>query len=191
MGDNRDHSNDSRSFGPAHRRHRGRACPIGLQIWGLSNRSRAGRRAFPWFRRNGAGQPSDWSSGLVIILLLLLYIFRALVPPILLAFVLAYVLKPLADWVEKKLQVRRTLAVILVYRVLAILSIVPVTWCPTSWSASRASTWTCKADGRPRRLSLPALVILDYHFSLGEPSRRGRHRPEPAPALPPRPLAWS
>lgn len=108
--------------------------------------------------------------GLVIILLLLLYIFRALVPPILLAFVLAYVLKPLADWVEKQLQVRRTLAVILVYIVvLAILSIVPVTVVPyVVERITRLNVDVQKlTDDLVGFLSQP-FVILDYHFSLGE-----------------------
>jgi HAD superfamily hydrolase (TIGR01549 family) len=69
--------------------------------------------------------------GLIIILILLLYVFRALLPPLLLAIVLAYILKPLVDWVEKRLQVPRTLAVILVYLVvLAVLVTVPVTVVP-------------------------------------------------------------
>lgn len=108
--------------------------------------------------------------GLVIILLLLLYVFRALVPPILLAFVLAYILKPLADWVEKQLQVRRTLAVILVYIVvLAILSIVPVTVVPYVLERiARLNVDVQKlTDDLVGFLSQP-FVILDYRFSLGD-----------------------
>lgn len=108
--------------------------------------------------------------GLVIILLLLLYVFRALVPPILLAIVLAYILKPLADRVEKQLQVRRTLAVILVYIVvLAILSIVPVTVVP--YVVERIARLNLDVqkltDDLVGFLSQP-FVILEYRFSLGD-----------------------
>ena len=121
---------------------------------------------------------TDWSRttkrlvivGLVIILLLLLYVFRALVPPILLAFVLAYILKPLADWVEKQLQVRRTLAVILVYVVvLAILSIVPVTVVP--YAVERIARLNVDVQKLTNDLvgflSQP-FFILGYRFNLGD-----------------------
>ena len=53
--------------------------------------------------------------GLVIVLLLVFYVFRALLPPIAIALVLAYILKPLADFVERRGKLPRTLAVILVF----------------------------------------------------------------------------
>ncbi|MGD8735987.1 MAG: hypothetical protein PVJ85_04450 [Anaerolineae bacterium] len=40
--------------------------------------------------------------GLIIVLLLTLYIFRTLLPPVILAFVLAYILKPLADSIQRR-----------------------------------------------------------------------------------------
>ncbi|RPI58066.1 MAG: AI-2E family transporter, partial [Chloroflexi bacterium] len=108
--------------------------------------------------------------GLVIILLLLLYVFRALLPPILLAFVLAYILKPLADWVEKRLKMRRTLAVILVYVVvLAILSIVPVTVVP--YVLDRIARLNLDVqqltDDLVGFLSQP-FMLFGYRFSLGD-----------------------
>lgn len=108
--------------------------------------------------------------GLVIILLLLLYVFRALVPPILFAFVLAYILKPLADWLEKQFQMRRTLAVILVYVVvLAVLSIVPVTVVP--YLVERVTRLNVDVqkltDDLVGFLSQP-FELFDYRFSLGD-----------------------
>jgi HAD superfamily hydrolase (TIGR01509 family) len=108
--------------------------------------------------------------GLVIILLLFLYVFRTLLPPILLAFVLAYILKPLADWVEKRLQVRRTLAVVLVYVVvLAILSIVPVTVVP--YAVDRITRLNLDVqkltDDLVGFLSQP-FMLFGYLFSLGD-----------------------
>jgi predicted PurR-regulated permease PerM/phosphoglycolate phosphatase-like HAD superfamily hydrolase len=69
--------------------------------------------------------------GLVIIFLLVLYLFRALLPPIAIAVVLAYLLKPLADFVERRTRLPRTPAVILVFVVMLLLiSTIPVTVVP-------------------------------------------------------------
>jgi HAD superfamily hydrolase (TIGR01549 family) len=69
--------------------------------------------------------------GLIIIFLLALYLFRALLPPVILAFVLAYLLKPLADWFERRTEVPRTLAVVVVYLALfVVVIIIPVTVVP-------------------------------------------------------------
>ena len=108
--------------------------------------------------------------GLVIILLLLLYVFRTLLPPILLALVLAYILKPLADWVEKQFQVRRTLAVLLVYFVvLALLSIVPVTVVP--YLLDRLARLNVDVqqltDDLVGFLSQP-FMLFGYRFNLGD-----------------------
>ena len=56
--------------------------------------------------------------GLIILLLLVLYVFRALLPPIAIAVVLAYILKPFADLVERRARLPRTLAVLLIVLVL-------------------------------------------------------------------------
>jgi HAD superfamily hydrolase (TIGR01509 family) len=69
--------------------------------------------------------------GLVIVLLLVLYVFRALLPPVAIALVLAYILKPLADLVERRTKLPRTLSVIIVFVVLLlIISLVPATALP-------------------------------------------------------------
>ncbi len=106
--------------------------------------------------------------GLIIVLLLLLYVFRSILPPILLAFVLAYLLKPLADWAEKRLQVRRVVAVVLVYIVvLAILSLVPVTVVP--YAVDRITRLNLDVqtltDDLIGFLSQP-FMLFGYRFSL-------------------------
>ncbi|NIV37933.1 MAG: AI-2E family transporter, partial [Anaerolineae bacterium] len=58
--------------------------------------------------------------GLVIILLLIFYVFRGLLPPVAIALVLAYLLKPIADIAEKRTKLPRTLAVILIFLVILI-----------------------------------------------------------------------
>ena len=69
--------------------------------------------------------------GLVIILLLVFYVFRGLLPPVAIALVLAYLLKPIADVAEKRSKLPRTLAVILIFLVILIaLSTILVTIVP-------------------------------------------------------------
>jgi predicted PurR-regulated permease PerM/phosphoglycolate phosphatase-like HAD superfamily hydrolase len=69
--------------------------------------------------------------GLIVVVLLTLYLFRAIIPPVALAFVLSYLLKPVVDYLEHRLRLPRTLAVLLVFLVLilAILAI-PATVVP-------------------------------------------------------------
>jgi HAD superfamily hydrolase (TIGR01509 family) len=69
--------------------------------------------------------------GLLILLLVALYLLRALIPPVGLAIVLAYLLKPLADRLERRTKWPRTAAVMLVFFVLlVVLSIIPVVVVP-------------------------------------------------------------
>jgi predicted PurR-regulated permease PerM/phosphoglycolate phosphatase-like HAD superfamily hydrolase len=69
--------------------------------------------------------------GLVIILLLILFLLRALLPPIAIAGVLAYLLKPIVDFLERRTGLPRLLAVILVFIVLLlIIAIIPATGVP-------------------------------------------------------------
>ncbi len=76
--------------------------------------------------------------GLVVILLLLLYLFRDIVPPIAIALVLAYILKPFADTLERRARLPRTLSVFLVFLVLVvIISTIPVTVVP--WAVDRVT----------------------------------------------------
>jgi HAD superfamily hydrolase (TIGR01549 family) len=82
---------------------------------------------------------SEWSEttkrfvvvGLVIVLLLVLYFFRSLLPPIAVAAVLAYLLKPVADFLERRTRMSRVLAVILVFiALLLVISTIPATVVP-------------------------------------------------------------
>lgn len=69
--------------------------------------------------------------GLVIVSILLLYVFRAVVPALLIAGVVAYILKPIADWVERRTRLRRMPSVLLVFLVLLVLlSLIPATILP-------------------------------------------------------------
>jgi HAD superfamily hydrolase (TIGR01549 family) len=82
---------------------------------------------------------SEWSRttkrmvvvGLVIVLLLVLYQFRSLLPLIAIAAMLAYLLKPVADSLERGAKLPRLLAVILVFlALLMIISTIPATAVP-------------------------------------------------------------
>jgi predicted PurR-regulated permease PerM/phosphoglycolate phosphatase-like HAD superfamily hydrolase len=69
--------------------------------------------------------------GLIIVLLLALYLFRAILPPVAIALVLAYLLKPLVDYVDRQTRLSRTAAVFLVFLVLLLVfSVIPVTIVP-------------------------------------------------------------
>lgn len=108
--------------------------------------------------------------GLIIILLLALYLFRALLPPVILAFVLAYLLKPVADFVERRLDVRRTLAVVIVYLLLLVtIVVIPVTVVPVA--VDRISRLNVNlqqlADQLVDFLSQP-FVLFGYTLSLGD-----------------------
>lgn len=106
--------------------------------------------------------------GLVIILLLVLYVFRGLLPPVAIALVLAYILKPVADFVERRINLPRTLSVILVYlALLLIIVVIPVTVVP--YAVDRIARLNLDlqklADDLVTFLSQP-LDILGYAFNL-------------------------
>jgi predicted PurR-regulated permease PerM/phosphoglycolate phosphatase-like HAD superfamily hydrolase len=106
--------------------------------------------------------------GLIIIFLLALYFFRALLPPVILAFILAYLLKPIADFVERRLDVPRTLAVVLVYLLLLVtVVVIPVTVVPAA--VDRISRLNVNlqqlADQLIEFLSQP-FVLFGYTLSL-------------------------
>jgi len=108
--------------------------------------------------------------GLLIIVLLLLYVFRGLLPAVIIAIVLAYILKPFVDAVERRTKLSRTWAVILVFLVLLIfISLIPVTVVP--WVVERVNWLTNNAQQLVDQLvtffSQP-FYILDYEFSLAE-----------------------
>lgn len=106
--------------------------------------------------------------GLVIILLLFLYVFRALLPPVAIALVLAYLLKPLADQVERRTKLPRALATILVFLALLLLiSIIPV------WVVPFAVDWITRLNLDIQQLGDDLIVflsqpvfILGFSFSL-------------------------
>jgi predicted PurR-regulated permease PerM len=70
--------------------------------------------------------PWSTSTKLTIFLLLLglgiflLYRFRAVIIPLILAVILAFILLPLANWIERCLRIRRGLAILLAYLVLLV-----------------------------------------------------------------------
>jgi predicted PurR-regulated permease PerM/phosphoglycolate phosphatase-like HAD superfamily hydrolase len=106
--------------------------------------------------------------GLVIVFLLVLYVFRDLLPPIAIAVVLAYLLKPIVDFVQRRIKLPRTLDVILVFLVLLLLfSIIPVTVVPYSVDQIRRLNVNLQelTDSLISFLSQP-IYILDRPFSL-------------------------
>ncbi len=107
-------------------------------------------------------------AGLVIILLLIFYVFRALLPPIAIALVLAYILKPFADLIERRARLPRTLSVILVFLVLLLfISLIPVAVVP--YAVDRITRLNLDVqkltDDLIAFLSQP-IFILSYSFSL-------------------------
>lgn len=108
--------------------------------------------------------------GLIIVALLVLYLFRALLPPVGIAIVLAYLLKPVADVIQRRTRLPRTLAVLLVYLVgLLLLSIIPVTVVPyaVDWVGWLSENLQQLADQLVGFLSQP-IVIFEYTLSLGD-----------------------
>jgi predicted PurR-regulated permease PerM/phosphoglycolate phosphatase-like HAD superfamily hydrolase len=106
--------------------------------------------------------------GLIIALLLAAYLFRALLPPVAIAMVLAYVLKPLVDLLERRAGLPRLLAVILVFLALLVLIVtIPVTSVP--YVVDRVARINLDlqrlSDDLVAFLSQP-IVILDVAFSL-------------------------
>lgn len=82
---------------------------------------------------------SPWSTStkLTIVLLLLglgiflLYRFRAVITPLVLAIILAYILLPIANWIERRLRVRRALAILLAFLILIVcLTAIPLLLIP-------------------------------------------------------------
>ncbi len=107
-------------------------------------------------------------AGLVIILLLIFYVFRALLPPIAIALVLAYILKPFADLIERRARLPRTLSVILVFLVLLLfISLIPVAVVP--YAVDRITRLNLDVqkltDDLIAFLSQP-IFILSYSFCL-------------------------
>jgi predicted PurR-regulated permease PerM/phosphoglycolate phosphatase-like HAD superfamily hydrolase len=106
--------------------------------------------------------------GLVILLLLGLFLFRALLPPIAIAAVLAFLLKPVVDGLERRARLPRLLAVILVFLVLIVLlSTIPVTVVP--YVVDRVGRLTRQSQELFDRLVIflsQPIWILDFEFYL-------------------------
>jgi predicted PurR-regulated permease PerM/phosphoglycolate phosphatase-like HAD superfamily hydrolase len=108
--------------------------------------------------------------GLIILLLLTLYVFHALLAPLILAVVLAYLLKPLADLIERRAKLPRTLAVFLVFLILLlILATIPFTVVPLAVNQITHLNLDLQqlVDDLVAFLSQP-IVIVGYRFSLQE-----------------------
>jgi predicted PurR-regulated permease PerM/phosphoglycolate phosphatase-like HAD superfamily hydrolase len=108
--------------------------------------------------------------GLIILLLLILYLFRTLLAPIILAVVLAYLLKPFADLIERRAKFPRTLAVLLVFLVLLlIIATIPFTVVP--YAVDRITNLNLDlqqlVNDLVAFLSQP-IIIVGYRFSLQE-----------------------
>ncbi len=106
--------------------------------------------------------------GLVIVLLLVLYVFRDLLPPVAIALVLAYLLKPIADAVQRRTKLPRTLAVILIFLVILLsFSTILVTIVPYAVDQVRRLNVDLQelTDTLISFLSQP-IQILDRSFSL-------------------------
>ncbi|MBN1660398.1 MAG: AI-2E family transporter [Anaerolineae bacterium] len=108
------------------------------------------------------------AAGLFIILLLVLYLFRALIPPFAVAVLLAYIVKPVADRVERRLRLSRTLSVLLVYLVILVLiALVPVTVVPLV--VDRVTRLNIELQTLSDQIILflsQPVHLLDYTFSL-------------------------
>lgn len=73
--------------------------------------------------------------GLAVLLMLAGYAVRDLIPPLVLALVLAYLLKPLVDWLERRTRLPRVWATAIVFLVgILVLSVIPVTVVPVAVS---------------------------------------------------------
>jgi HAD superfamily hydrolase (TIGR01549 family) len=106
--------------------------------------------------------------GFAILLLLILYVFRSLLPPVAIAVVLAFILKPIADMMERRAKLPRTLAVILIFiALLVLLIVVPATVVPYVVDQFNSLNLDLQrlADDLIQFLSQP-ISLLGYTLSL-------------------------
>ena len=106
--------------------------------------------------------------GLIIVFLLVLYVFRDLLPPVALALVLAYLLKPIVDFVERRIRLSRALATILTFLVILLLiATIPVYIVPYAVDQVRRLNVNLQqlTDSLISFLSQP-ITILDRSFNL-------------------------
>jgi predicted PurR-regulated permease PerM/phosphoglycolate phosphatase-like HAD superfamily hydrolase len=106
--------------------------------------------------------------GLLLLFLLGLYLFRTLLPPVAIAGIVAYLLKPVVDWLERQARLPRLLAVFLVFLVLMLLlSTIPVTVVP--YVVDRVGRLSQQSQELFDRLVVflsQPIVILDFRFEL-------------------------
>jgi predicted PurR-regulated permease PerM/phosphoglycolate phosphatase-like HAD superfamily hydrolase len=106
--------------------------------------------------------------GLVIVFLLVLYVFRDLLPPVALALVLSYLLKPIVDLAERRIKLSRTLATILIFlAILLLIATIPVYVVPYAVDQVRRLNVNLQqlTDSLIAFLSQP-ITILDRSFNL-------------------------
>jgi predicted PurR-regulated permease PerM len=104
----------------------------------------------------------------------MLYRFRQLLPPLVIAIVLAYVLNPLVAVIVRRTGLSRTLAVVLLYLVLiALLSLLPVLLVPSLMKQLRAVDLNLRQIGEDFEHFLAQPVFLfGYHLEIEEAWRQ-------------------
>ena len=99
--------------------------------------------------------------GLIIVLLLTLYLFRAIIPPVAIAFVLSYLLKPIVDYLERRLGLPRTLGVLFIVLVLLLAIIaIPVAVVPN------VVGWVARLNLDLQRLTDDVVVFLSQPVTV-------------------------
>ncbi len=130
LGDNRDNSNDSRSFGPVKREHiLGR---VWLRYWPFQPNDAVLNPQ--WAPDAGGMSPkssSSWCWSTIAIGLLVA--FRQMISPTIVAFLLAFLLSYPVNWIQRSTGWARGAAILIVYIVLAgLAALVPVLIIPRS-----------------------------------------------------------
>ena len=132
--------------------------------------------------RWGPGTKQLISAALLVLAALLLYSFRSILTPLIITFLIVYILDPIVGWLSRLIHVRRGWAIGLVYLVgLAVLTTVPAVTAPAVVNqvadlltnlqviANRAIIWLEQPHDFlvwGRMLALPALEIPTISFDL-------------------------
>jgi predicted PurR-regulated permease PerM/phosphoglycolate phosphatase-like HAD superfamily hydrolase len=99
--------------------------------------------------------------GLLIVLLLTLYLFRTIIPPVAIAFVLSYLLKPIVDYLERRFRLGRTLGVLLVFLILVMgVVAIPATVVPN------VVDWVTRLNLDLQRLIDDVIVFLSQPITV-------------------------
>jgi predicted PurR-regulated permease PerM len=105
-------------------------------------------------------------TGVIIALILTLYRFRAIIPPTVIAIILAYILNPLVKFIQTKTGLSRAWAVSILYLILIILlSLVPAIFVPILVQEMREINVDIQevAEGISRFFARP-IVLFNYSF---------------------------